>query len=170
MRRITSSYKIFGGFGLFIILNGLIAIGTVKVVTDAIANSQFWNDSNAQNILLSVVGMQVSMLWWFSTQNRFIYVENDAITFVNPVLPFIVKTKKWADFDYFISVDEQSNHTSHEAVWLVKDGKLAARFSSFYYANYDELKQGIMTKNRGKRDFNPFSQLFVLLGLKKIKI
>ncbi len=53
-------------------------------------------------------------------------------------------------FDSYILVDERSRHTTHEAVWLVKNEKLKGRFSSFYYTNYPELKAKIKTKG-GKK-------------------
>ncbi|CAN5353488.1 hypothetical protein BH09BAC3_BH09BAC3_09140 [soil metagenome] len=65
-------------------------------------------------------------------------------------------------------IDESSSHATHEAAWFVKGEKLAARFSSFYYSNFDDLVDQIQIKSK-RKDINPFAQLFILLGLKRIK-
>ena len=105
----------------------------------------------------------------FSTQNRFIIADNDGITFINPLLPFLRSTYRWTDFDYYLTVDEGSQHSTHEAIWLIKNKRLKARFSSFYYSNYDDLIDQVRTKNKGDKYFNPFDQLFILTGLKGVK-
>jgi hypothetical protein len=168
MRRVTSSYKIFGGFGLFILLNGLIGIGTYKLLT-TLDMADLLNNSNTQKVYAFVLGLQLLFLTLFSTQNRFIIADNDGITFINPLIPFLRATYRWTDFDYYVTVDESSQHSTHEAVWLIKDKRLKARFSSFYYSNYDDLIDQVRTTSKGDRYFNPFDQLFILMGLKGVK-
>lgn len=168
MRRVTSSYKIFGGFGLFILLNGLIGLGTFKLLT-TFDLDDVMNNGNAQKAYAIVLGLQLFFLYFFSTQNRFIIADSDGITFINPILPFLRSTYRWTDFDYYITVDESSQHSTHEAVWLIKDKRLKARFSSFYYSNYNDLINQVKTTSRGNRYFNPFDQLFILMGLKGVR-
>jgi hypothetical protein len=168
MRRVTSSYKYFGGFGLLILLNGLIGIGTYKLLT-TVDMVDLLNNSNTQKVYAVVLGLQLLFLTLFSTQNRFIIADNDGITFINPLLPFLRSTYRWTDFDYYLTVDESSQHSTHEAIWLIKNKRLKARFSSFYYSNYDDLIDQVRTKNKGDKYFNPFDQLFILTGLKGVK-
>lgn len=168
MRRVTSRYKFFGGFGLFIILNAVIGIGTFKLLT-TLDITELMNNSNTQKVYAFVLGLQLFFLYLFSTQNRFIIADNDGVTFVNPLIPFLRSTYRWTDFDYYITVDESSQHSTHEAVWLIKDKRLKARFSSFYYSNYDDLIDQVRTTSKGDKYFNPFDQLFILMGLKGVK-
>jgi len=165
---VTSSYKYFGGFGLLILLNGLIGIGTYKLLT-TVDMVDLLNNSNTQKVYAVVLGLQLLFLTLFSTQNRFIIADNDGITFINPLLPFLRSTYRWTDFDYYLTVDESSQHSTHEAIWLIKNKRLKARFSSFYYSNYDDLIDQVRTKNKGDKYFNPFDQLFILTGLKGVK-
>jgi len=168
MRRVTSSYKYFGGFGLLILLNGLIGIGTYKLLT-TVDMVDLLNNSNTQKVYAVVLGLQLLFLTLFSTQNRFIIADNDGITFINPLLPFLRSTYRWTDFDYYLTVDESSQHSTHEAIWLIKNKRLKARFSSFYYSNYDDLIDQVRTMSKGDKYFNPFDQLFILTGLKGVK-
>ena len=168
MRRVTSSYKVFGGFGLFILLNGLIGIGTFKLLT-TLDMADLMNNSDTQKVYAFVLGLQLFFLYLFSTQNRFIIADNDGITFINPLIPFLRSAYRWTDFDYYVTVDESSQHSTHEAVWLIKDKRLKARFSSFYYSNYDDLIDQVKTTSKGDKYFNPFDQLFILMGLKGVK-
>lgn len=172
MRRVYSNYKFFGGFGLLILLNGIMGIGTYHLLTKSKINLDrvdLLNDSRAQGAYLLIIGLQLLFLTLFATQNRFIIADRDGITFINPLIPILRKTLRWTDFDYFMTVEETSRYDTHEAVWFVKNGKLAARFSSFYYSNYDELLGQVSTKEKRSRYFNPLDQLFILLKLKKIK-
>ncbi|MEZ4973096.1 MAG: hypothetical protein R2820_07275 [Cyclobacteriaceae bacterium] len=168
MRRVTSNYKIFGGFGLFILLNGLIGIGTFKLLT-TLDIVDLMTNANTQKVYAFVIGLQLFFLYLFSTQNRFIIADSDGITFVNPILPFLRSTYRWTDFDYYVMVDESSQHSTHEAVWLIKGKRLKARFSSFYYSNYDDLIDQVKTTSKGDKYFGPFDQLFILMGLKGVK-
>jgi hypothetical protein len=167
MRRVTSSYKIFGGFGLFIFLNGIIGLGTFKLLS-TLETADF-SDSKTQTVYAVVLGLQLLFLTFFSTQNRFIVADRDGITFINPLIPLLRSTYKWTDFDYYVTVEESSQHATHEAVWLIKNKRLKARFSSFYYSNYDDLIDQVRTTSKGDRHFNPFDQLFILMGLKGVK-
>jgi hypothetical protein len=64
---------------------------------------------------------------------------------------------------------EQSRGGAYEAIWLIKNNKVKARISSFYYLNYSVLKDSLNVVNRGERNTNPFIQLLYLLGLLKVK-
>ena len=127
------------------------------------------NNGDTQMVYSIVFGLQIFFLILFSTQNRFIITDINGITFINPLLPIIRSTYRWTDFDYYVTVDESSQHATNEAVWLIKDKRLKARFSSFYYSNYDDLIDQIRTTRKGDRYFNPFDQLFILMGLKGVK-
>jgi len=95
MNRVTSRYKIFGGFGLLILLNAVIGLGTYKLLTSSkisIDKVDLWHDANAQYAYAIIIGLQFLLLLLFATQNRFISADTRGITFINPLLPFLRKT------------------------------------------------------------------------------
>ena len=172
MYKTFSRYKLFGGFGLLLVLNALIGFLTFKLLTASkisYAKVDLINDSSALFAYSVIIGLNFLLLLLFMTQTKFLIADSNGITFINPLIPIFRKKRSWTDFDYFILVDEYSNYNTYEAVWLIKDKKIKGRFSSFYYSNYQELKRQIKTKPRGKKHFGPFDQLFALLGFKQIK-
>lgn len=118
-------------------------------------------------LVISVfVAFQGIFILVLMSQCKFIITTPEGITFVNPLLPFIRTTKKWADYDYFQIVQESSTWTSYEAVWLIKDDKLKQRISSFYYSNYAEIVESIKAENRGQLEINQYRQLLCWFGQK----
>lgn len=131
MRKVYSQYKFFGGFGLLIALNALAGLGTYKLIFDSNINYRvvdLINDSDAQYAYLVIIGLQILFLVLFSTQNKFIISDQNEITFVNPLLPFIQRKKTWDSYDYWVTVDESSQGGTYEAVWLIKNGRIKGRF------------------------------------------
>ena len=169
---IKSNYKIFGGFGLLVGLNLLIGFGTFKLLTSSkisVDQVDLLNDGGARLAYGIILLIQFLFLFLFMTQCQRIIADKEKITFINPLLPFLKKTRYWTDFDYYISVDEDSKYSRHEAIWFIKDKKINGRISSFYYSNYSDLVSKIKSKGKGKQYFDPFSQLFALLRHKKIR-
>ncbi|MBK7375586.1 MAG: hypothetical protein WAT16_00815 [Saprospiraceae bacterium] len=169
---IHSKYKIFGGFGLIVGLNLLIGFGTYRLLTASkisINKVDLLNDSEARIAYAILFGILFLFLLLFMTQCKRIIADKDGITFINPLLPFLRYKNNWTDFDYFITVDEDSKYSKHEAIWFIKNEKISKRISSFYYSNYFDLLNQVKSKAKGKRYFDPFSQLFALLRLKKIR-
>ncbi|TAE42730.1 MAG: hypothetical protein EAY66_00395 [Sphingobacteriales bacterium] len=172
MTKIYSRYKFFGGFGLLVGLNLLIGFATFKLLTASQVSYDkvdLFNDNKALFAYSIIVGLNLLFLILLGTQCKFLVADTNGITFINPIIPIIRKTKQWTDFDYYILVDEDSRYDTHEAVWLIKDERITGRLSSFYYTNYADLKKQIKTKGLGKKHYGPFGQLFALLGLKRIK-
>lgn len=169
---IHSKYKIFGGFGLIVGLNSIIGFGVYKLLTASRISADkvdLVNDNGARIAYAILFGALFLFLFLFMTQCKRIIADKDGITFINPLFPFLRNKSSWADFDYFITVDEDSKYSKHEAIWFIKNEKISKRISSFYYSNYFDLLGQIKSKEKGKRYFDPFSQLFALLRLKKIR-
>jgi len=163
-----SKYKILGGFGLLIALNGIAGILTWLVFIKLKTNPFFienWQDKPTRISMLFVLGLQGVFLLLLMTQCKYLIVYTDKLRFINPLLPFIRKTRDWSDYDYFQTVQEYSRGGYHEAIWLIKNNKLKDRISSFYYTNFTELKAEIKTKNLGELEINQFKQLLCLFGL-----
>jgi hypothetical protein len=164
-----SKYKILGGFGLLLALNAVVGNLTWLVFIKLKTNPFFienWQDRPTRISMLFVLGLQGIFLLLLMTQCKFIILNSGGLKLINPLFPFIRKTRDWSDYDYYQTVQEYSRGGFYEAIWLIKDNQLKDRISSFYYTNYTELKAGIKTMNMGKLEMNPFRQLFCLFGLK----
>ena len=170
MKQIYSHYKIFGGFGLllafniffaFLVYKGLIVGREIRLFDTAT-----WLHNSNNKLVLFLLGIQLFWLLLFVTQCKFIIVNNHTITFVNPLLPFIRFRKKGTSYDYYLTIEEYSRGGTHEAVWLIKNGKVKSRISSFYYSNYQDLKDSLCLRDSGTLNANAFSQLFYLLGMR----
>jgi hypothetical protein len=166
MKEVRSSYKIFGGFGLLLVLNTLFIFVFVKA---GLHKGVHFSDGRSTygirpEIFLFCAGAELMALILFATQCRYVIADTDGITFINPILPFLKRRKTWADFTIYGTVMEYSQNGSYEAVWLLKDDKLVARFSSFYYSNYEELKGAIQTPYKGELKLSRFKHLSYMLG------
>ena len=171
MTKISSNYKFLGGYGLLVVANIIFVFATFKLLTDSEISYDkidFNNETKVLFIYLIFIGINLIFLTLLATQCKIIVTDKNGITFINPFFPFLKQKHLWNYFDYYILVDEDSRYNKYEAVWLIKDKKIKGRFSSFYYSNYNVLKKQIMTDGHGSKDFNPFGQLFALLGWKKI--
>jgi hypothetical protein len=172
MKRVKSSYKVFGDFGILLLLNGIVGVQTYRLLTSpeiGIAVVDLWNDTGAQIDYAIVLGLQLLFLFPFITNSRFIIADNNGITFINPLLPFLRRTTKWTDFDCYMIVQPSTEYPTDESIWLIRDGKLAARFSSAYYSNYNDLKNQILTRKKTLRDLRSIEHLLILFGLRRIE-
>jgi len=169
---VNSKYKFFGGFGLLVGLTAIIAFGVFKLLTASkisLDKVDLTNDGGARIAYLVLFGLLFVFVLLLITQCKRIIADKEGITFINPLLPFLRTTYNWTAFDYFVTVDEDSNYSSHEAIWLIKNEKIKKRISSFYYSNYPDLLGQIEAIDKGKKNLDPFSQLLALLRLKKLR-
>lgn len=172
MDKTSSKYKIFGGFGLLLLLTMIAGLLTWAVFFKMRANPfmlDSWINDKTRTAMMFALGIQGMTLFLIMTQCKYIIVDSEGITFVNPLLPFIRRTSKWSEYDHFQTVQEDSRGGTYEAVWLIKDNKLRDRFSSFYYSNYSGIKKGIKARNHGRLKINPVKQIFCLLGMRITK-
>jgi hypothetical protein len=171
-KRIKSTYKIFGGFGLLLILSLLISLLYFKVVETQIENNidfTSWLDNKNDFWTFIILSLfEMIFLSLFMTQTKYIIIDNDEINFINPLLPFFRRTRQFSEYDFYITTVEQARGGEYEAIWLIKNNKIKDRISCFYYSNYNELKDNLNVRNRGERKTNPFIQPLYLLGLLKI--
>jgi len=110
--------------------------------------------------------VQLLFLTLLMMECKIIKIEADKIIFVNPLLPFLRKTKYLNEYDYKQTLEELRGSETYEALWLIKNGKLKNIISSFNYANYNELKKGINIEDRGRLRINLFKQMGCLFGMK----
>lgn len=174
MQKHYSFYNFFGGFGLLLAYNLFIGFLAYHFIAELINERglatlfslDFWLYDPKRGITLFVLALQLSLLWFFCTQNQFIIVAPHQITFVNPLLPFIRTTRKWSDYDYYVTVKEAARGGPHEAVWLIKNGRIRNRISSFYYSNYQELESNLGCRLAETPNLGMFRQLGCLFGMK----
>jgi hypothetical protein len=168
MTKVYSKYKILGGFGLLLGLNILIGFGTFKLLTSSKISYDkvdLINDDKALFAYSVIIGLNLLFLILLATQSKFVIADNNGITFINPIIPILRKTKQWTDFDYFILVEEASRYDTHEAVWLIKDERIKGRFSSFYYTNYTDLKKQIKIKGHGRKHYDHLNNYLLFWDL-----
>lgn len=165
----TSRYKFLGGFPLLVLVNVLWLSITWKVVKKVIillADGHLKGQGSDLGIAAVVIGLQLLFLFFLMKECRYIKIDEEKIRYINPLLPFIRKTRYFHQYDDKYLVREYSRDGYYEVVWLVKNGKLKDRISSFYYANYDALKNNIMVEHRGMLNINEFKQVACLFGRK----
>jgi hypothetical protein len=170
---IKSRYKILGGFGLLVLLNIIIVFGLIKLLTKSKISFYKVNilyNSDALFVYSIFSSLLLLLIWIFVTHCKAITIDDFGIKLSNPLFPVLQKQYSWDDFDYYILVDEESKYNVHESIWLLKDQKIKARFSSFYYSNYPELKSNIKTKSKGKKEFHLIDQFLSIIGLMKVDI
>lgn len=170
MRKVCSRYRIFGGFGLLAAMSLMVGFVTYNLIIKGqhiqlFTLSSWVEDQNLKTVLItSAVAALVITL--FCTQNQFIIISHDQITFINPLLPFIRATRQWDEYDYYITVQEDASGGPHEAVWLTRNGRIKNRISSFCYSNYEELERKIGCRFSGTLRPNFLKQFCCLLGMK----
>lgn len=164
MKLIKSRYT-FWGVGLLVGLNIAWGFITYTVFTHMdIFAAETWANMGSAATFAFIIAMQVLFLILLATQSPRVLINDKDIKFQNPVLPFLRKSYDWFDFDFYYTVEEQSRGATYEAIWLVRNGKLKRRISSFYYSNYELIKENIALPYHGRLRINPFKQLYCLLG------
>jgi hypothetical protein len=169
MKTVYSKYKIFGGFGIVMAMTGLAGCLTWLVFYKMEANPfkiESWQITGSRIGMLFALGLQVITLLLLMTQCKFIIANRDGLTFINPLLPFIRKTRKWTYYDKINTLQETTQYGSYEAIWLIKNNRLKDRISSFYYVNYSNIKNEIGINISESLDINPFRLLVAFLGVK----
>jgi hypothetical protein len=110
--RITSKYKLFGGFGLLVFINIIIGFLLYKVLINGpkihLFDLETWFFTDSIYRVLFILGLWISVITLLMTQAKYILIDGDKIIFVNPIIPFIKKRKLFKDYDCYMTVDEYS--------------------------------------------------------------
>ncbi|NEN25062.1 hypothetical protein G3O08_16300 [Cryomorpha ignava] len=162
---LKSKFKKSGPYGILIFLN--IAIASLALLLLLWIGSNFKPDLVTILIAaISLVSIQTILLFLFFSHCKIISLYEEGISFGNPVFMYLTKSYSWSDFDGFILVREETEHSEIEAIWLVKDKKLSKRISSGIYLNYEEIKVSLRIKNEGHKSISSILQARAVLGLK----
>ena len=165
MTVVKSKFKKSGTYGILIFLN--IAIASL------ISALILWIGSNNKPDLttiliaaISLISIQIILLLLFFSHCKIITITKEGISFANPVLRNLTECYSWYDFDNFILVREETEHSEVEAIWLMKNNKLVKRISSGVYLNYSDLKRNLKMSSRGFSVISPTLQAKAILGFK----
>ncbi len=163
-----SKYKFFGALGVALFLNALSGLFCWAIFfnTNIDFPAKIRQDKSILIFILVVCFVEVMMILLFVKKCRYIVMEKDHVTFINPLLPFIRKRQPWTDYDFYYLVDERSRYSTYETIWMIKDNKLKKSISSFSYSNYGVLKRRIGIPSKGKLKINVFHQIGCYLGMK----
>ncbi|MCK0114790.1 hypothetical protein [Gelidibacter sp. F63206] len=159
----TLKYKVmvYSVFGLSILLSLLLFFLSSP---DSI-HPELWNDP--QSILTSLFAAAILLFGCFPLlKMETIRIESERIIFQKYVFTSNIKEMPFKYYDYYNIIYEESENGEYEAVWLIKNGKLAKSFSSYEYFNFKDLKEALNIENKGPLDLSPIKQLRCKLGAK----
>lgn len=164
MAVLKSKFKKSGPYGILIFLN----IGIASLILALL----LWIGSNNQPDLTTIIiaaislfSVQTILLLLFFSYCKVISITEEGISFGNPVIKYLTKSYSWRDFDNFILVHEETEHSEIEAIWLMKNNKLVKRISSGIYLNYEDLKRSLKISRGGFNVISPITQTRAILGL-----
>ena len=81
-------------------------------------------------------------------------------------MPKKVRIVNINNYDCYKIVHEETENGVYEAVWLIKDGKIADSFSTYQYSNYNSMVNAISLKYEGKLSRSPIKLLMCKFGRK----
>ena len=152
---------VFTVFGLSIVLSIMLLFLT----SPNILEPNFWNESESLIILLislSLFAFGCLPLLKMKT----IRIEPNRIVFQSYLFGSHIKEVNFKEYDYYKIVHEESENGMFEAVWLIKDEKLADSFSTYQYSNYNALETALPLNYKGELDISPIKQLSCKFGAK----
>jgi hypothetical protein len=84
------------------------------------------------------------------------------------LFPFVKKNYDWNYFDFFITNNEISSYDTYKSLYLIKNGIVKIRISSYHYKNVKEMfpliKRNI--KYNGQKKLGLFQPLKIYFGIK----
>jgi len=83
---------------------------------------------------------EILILRMLVIDSRYIKANDEYITYINPILPFLKKRVYWSEYDYYYHVKEHASNATYRTIWLVKNGRLQDRISDFNYKNFSQIR------------------------------
>lgn len=166
----TSKYSIIGGVLLLLFLNISLTVVGTKLFLDELEEIGDFETALAE-FFTAWHSLLFLTLWAFAftllnTECKRWKIDANGLSSSPFLFPFLKRHYAWKDFDFYMITEEYTRKESHEAIWLIKDRKLKARISSFYYSNYEELKSAIPISYKGKLVQPPLLQFLCLFGVR----
>ena len=157
----TSKFKVmvFSVFGLSIILS----LTLLLLTSPNIIQPEFWSDPHS--ILIFIASVIIFAFGCLPLlKMRTIRIEPLHIIYQKYVFRSNTREVNLKKYDYYKILYEESENGIFEAVWLIKDGKLADSFSSYQFSNYKDMENALNIRNEGLLDLSPIKQLLCKLG------
>ena len=150
---------VFTVLGLSIVLS----LTLLFLTTPNIMEPNFWNET--ESLLLLLISLSIFAFGCFPLlKMKTIRIEPNRIIFQNYLFGSNIKEVNFKEYDYYKIVHEESENGTFEAVWLIKEEKLADSFSTYQYSNYDALETALPLTYKGELNISPFKQLSCKLG------
>lgn len=165
MIRVYSKYSVWGGFGFKVFIS---CAPLIIFILAYMQGRPIFDLNRTQTLCIALVFLFT--IYDFTKSCKRIIADKKGIIFINPLFPFLKKAYTWRDFDYSILVMEYRQRYYYEAVWLIKDGRVKARFSSLYYSNYPALKKQIKCNRRPRKKNFLLKQICVWWRLHRLKV
>ncbi len=125
---------------------------------------------NQKGLIFSITLFVIFAIFFYGLlkDTKKIRIERNTISFIN-WLTRNVESYNFHELEGYVEQYQPSSGGSYATIFLVKDGKLIGKTSSFYYSNYGKLKSALERsnlKNRGKKPFGLLTNFRILLGMK----
>ncbi|MEZ4802341.1 MAG: hypothetical protein R2797_06175 [Gelidibacter sp.] len=146
-------------------LSIVLVLSLLFLMSPNVFEAEFWQTPRC--ILIGLASMIILILGCLPLlKMKIICIDSQRIMFKNYVFASRVKEVNLNAYDYYKSINEESENGIFEAVWLIKDEKLVDSFSTYQYSNYNALKSALNLRYKGKLDVSPMKQLFCRFGVK----
>ena len=115
----------------------------------------------------SFIGLIIFLsILWHNVKNIILNKDNKSISFQN-IFTRTIKEYKFSDFDGYINtfVNHDSFGIHYKTIGLVKGKKIIRRIDSYFYSNYDNLREGLTDCNYlGEIKFGWWDSIKMLLN------
>jgi hypothetical protein len=126
----------------------IILGGFMAVFANVVLIASLWVTKTSDVWFLVLTGLLLYVLLIHETLRSWhvIYIQEDAIVFRSPIL----KTEKvyaYEELDGFIDSSLRAKHASYATIFLKKKNRRIRQYiTSYYYANYDEIREALNNK------------------------
>ena len=162
--------EIFGGLGIIIIITLVWSILTYNIFFNSEIEPfelETWTKGIDWAFLIFTAIIEMIFLRILIKDNRVIIIKEDKVIFKSWVLPIFSKMRKKTFYDGYILVSETNRYGNvYQAMYLIRNGRITDRISSFYYKNFDSIVNSLDIKFLGRRKISFIKQLLVGLGVK----
>lgn len=147
------------------VLSLILAISLLYFSSPNVMEPNFWKKPISILILLISISIVLfgSLLLF---QIKTIRIGPKRIIFQNYLMPKKVRIVNIKDYDCYKIVHEETENGVYEAVWLMKNGKMADSFSTYQYKNYNSMVNAMILKYEGTLSPSPMKLLMCKLGFK----
>lgn len=164
--RMVESKAKFGGTAL---LTGLTAFA-LFIFIGAIDKFLLTEPINQNGLIFSGVLFVIfsTLFYGLLKDTKKIRNKRNTISYVNWLTQH-VESYNIDELEGYVEQYQPSSVGSYATIFLVKDGRLFGKTSSFYYSNYSKLKSALERSNLkylGNKPFGPITNFKILFGMK----